>query len=684
MSWELDGPAAAAHPGDPAAVPRGHRDVDGRARGAAARRSGSSNSATSARRASRRCSRSIPTCSACTCCAPAARRRCARPGAARGGRSGAPRPAPLGTALALRRARYDLAVDLFFNPAQRLAAASWRACPRRIGGTAGSRRRLYTHVAAAPPPGARAGLRAGRARRARRSSGAPRAAAAPAERPAVPGLAARHLRAGRAAAAGGRAGAGRHVASAPLLAALGAAAGRLHLARARRRPGRRRRGPRPTGGSCAGTLADTSDGAVVVLCPPGGDRRAATWLAADPAGRGGVLPPLPLADALRVVAGARARDQRRRRHHACGGGDGRADGRALRPDRPRASGSPTRGSGRSACWRRARLARLATATTATRSSACRTCARTSSWRRRRALPAGESRRERTTATCGTACSRRGGSWSCAARRSATRWSPCRRCCGSPSALPAAEIDLVVDRPFAPLLASMAAGCAIVAWPPPARVAGRAGCASLRAARYDLVIDYLGSPRTALWTALSGAPAAGRLRPAAPPLGLQRAGPAQPRAGRRRWPRSPARRSSIRCARSAWSRRPGARARRARRRPRRRRWARTTATGRRRFFAGPGPHAALVFSATWPAKAWPAAHAARLYGAAGGGRGRPGLRDRPGRCGSGPGSATGRARRRRSRRRRPCRNWRTCWRAAGSAWRRTTARAIWRRAWAPRP
>ncbi len=33
-----------------------------------------------------------------------------------------------------------------------------------------------------------------------------------------------------------------------------------------------------------------------------------------------------------------------------------------------------------------------------------------------------------------------------------------------------------------------------------------------------------------------------------------------------------------------------------------------------FFRQTGPHAALIFSATWPAKAWPAAHAARLYAA----------------------------------------------------------------------
>jgi ADP-heptose:LPS heptosyltransferase len=33
-----------------------------------------------------------------------------------------------------------------------------------------------------------------------------------------------------------------------------------------------------------------------------------------------------------------------------------------------------------------------------------------------------------------------------------------------------------------------------------------------------------------------------------------------------------------------------------------------------WFSRPGPHAALIFSATWAAKAWPAAHAARLQAA----------------------------------------------------------------------
>ena len=62
-------------------------------------------------------------------------RGAAMPGAGRNG---------LGMMGELRAARYDLAVDLFFNP-----RSAWllrlAGIPLRIGGTAGSRRRLYTH-----------------------------------------------------------------------------------------------------------------------------------------------------------------------------------------------------------------------------------------------------------------------------------------------------------------------------------------------------------------------------------------------------------------------------------------------------------------------------------------------------------------------------------------------------------
>ena len=64
----------------------------------------------------------------------------------------------LATIVELRRARYDLAVDLFFNP-----RSAWllrlAGIPARIGGArSASRRRLYTHQAPAPKPAERPGL----------------------------------------------------------------------------------------------------------------------------------------------------------------------------------------------------------------------------------------------------------------------------------------------------------------------------------------------------------------------------------------------------------------------------------------------------------------------------------------------------------------------------------------------
>lgn len=71
------------------------------------------------------------------------------------------------------------------------------------------------------------------------------------------------------------------------------------------------------------------------------------------------------------------------------------------------------------------------------------------------------------------------------------------------AYPEAMLDLVVERTFAPLVAGLALQLRVLAWPPPA--GGPAAWTRwLRGAGYDLVLDYLGSPRTALWTALTGA------------------------------------------------------------------------------------------------------------------------------------------------------------------------------------
>jgi heptosyltransferase-1 len=70
------------------------------------------------------------------------------------------------------------------------------------------------------------------------------------------------------------------------------------------------------------------------------------------------------------------------------------------------------------------------------------------------------------------------------------------------AFPRADLDLVIDRPFASLLGGLARGVRVLPWPPERPASG--WWRRLRGGRYDLVLDYLGSPRTALWTAVTGA------------------------------------------------------------------------------------------------------------------------------------------------------------------------------------
>lgn len=184
------------------------------------------------------------------------------------------------------------------------------------------------------------------------------------------------------------------------------------------------------------------------------------------------------------------------------------------------------------------------------------------------------------------------------------------------AWPMASIDLVIDRPFVPLLDGLAArgsgpgNLRVVSWPP---ADGRSWLRVLRGGRYDLVVDWLGSPRTALWTMLTGA-------------GV-RVGYDLPR---RRWaynvkvPRNRAGRwdlrgfageaflDPLRClglTPDPW--RDG--------------FARDgdfslPAMGLGEDFirwlkswtSGPGAPVVMMMSATWSAKAWPAAHAAQLY------------------------------------------------------------------------
>ncbi len=79
--------------------------------------------------------------------------------------------------------------------------------------------------------------------------------------------------------------------------------------------------------------------------------------------------------------------------------------------------------------------------------------------------------------------------------------PAVRCLAE--ALPHAKLDLVVDRPFAPLLQRLAPFCRVLAWS--RDQGGGRWYRALRREGYDLVIDWLGNPRTALWTAATGAP-----------------------------------------------------------------------------------------------------------------------------------------------------------------------------------
>jgi len=65
----------------------------------------------------------------------------------------------------------------------------------------------------------------------------------------------------------------------------------------------------------------------------------------------------------------------------------------------------------------------------------------------------------------------------------------------------AHIDLVIDRPFAPLIQALVPEVEVVVWP---TGPDESWIRRLLGARYDLVIDWLGSPRTAGWTLLTGA------------------------------------------------------------------------------------------------------------------------------------------------------------------------------------
>lgn len=177
-----------------------------------------------------------------------------------------------------------------------------------------------------------------------------------------------------------------------------------------------------------------------------------------------------------------------------------------------------------------------------------------------------------------------------------------------AALPPACLDLVIDRPFAPLIQRLVPEVSVVAYDGD-RGAGH-WYRRWRAGRYDLVIDWLGSPRTALWTAATGA--------------AWRVGYDLPR---RRWAyniRVPRNREGKRPLRSfageafldplrslglpvpPW--RPDPFALHLETQDLGSRYLRW----RDEYFAGPGETVAMMMSATWPAKAWPMHHVRDLW------------------------------------------------------------------------
>jgi ADP-heptose:LPS heptosyltransferase len=206
----------------------------------------------------------------------------------------------VGAALALRRARYDLAVDLFYNP--RSAWLLWLAgIPRRIGGTtSSSRRRLYTHIATVPPaadaPGlygvAGGGLAAHLCRLAplQHEDGRPFLQWL-ADTVAPGALRPRVVRPAPGGALLGR------------LAGLGAGPGRYTLL-APSATWPTKEWPAARWRDLVARLLD--HGRVpVLLAPPGGAGDYAAAVDAVPDGRGGLIGPLSLRDALAAVGAAR-------------------------------------------------------------------------------------------------------------------------------------------------------------------------------------------------------------------------------------------------------------------------------------------------------------------------------------------------------------------------------------------
>lgn len=198
-----------------------------------------------------------------------------------------------GTVLDVRRARYDLAVDLFFNPrsAWLLRAAG---LPRRLAGPAGSRGWLYTHQSGADAAQGRPDW----ARLAPGGLGDHLVRLAPLTHVesgldfltwfAVRNLRAAPILAPRPAAS---------ARAAALLEAAGLPAEAPFLLLAPGATWATKQWPAGHWRSLTARLESFWDGSVFELTPPGGGQGTGI-----PVGRGGVLPALPLADVLDLLA----------------------------------------------------------------------------------------------------------------------------------------------------------------------------------------------------------------------------------------------------------------------------------------------------------------------------------------------------------------------------------------------
>lgn len=175
------------------------------------------------------------------------------------------------------------------------------------------------------------------------------------------------------------------------------------------------------------------------------------------------------------------------------------------------------------------------------------------------------------------------------------------------AWPQATIDLIVDRPFAELVAGLSQGIRVLAWPPPA---GESWWRRLRQGRYDLVIDWLSNPRTAVWTVATGAPV--RVGYDLPrrswaynvkvPRNRQDGWPVREFAGEAFL--DPLRAMGLAPAPWRDGFAAGVKVAPASVRP-------AVATWADKWLARPGQPVALTMSATWPAKMWPAARVREL-------------------------------------------------------------------------